>query len=57
MGTRWLVGEVDGVHANEFIQDVTDRFGGGGGGRPTLAQGGGLSADPETVVESLDNLD
>lgn len=48
-----VVGTTGEQDANELIQDVTDEFGGGGGGRPSLAQGGGLSADPETVVEYL----
>ncbi|WP_251344099.1 alanyl-tRNA editing protein [Haloplanus halophilus] len=43
-------GEVD---AGDAVGEVTDRFGGGGGGGPTFAQGGGLDADPEDVVESL----
>ncbi|UPM44894.1 alanyl-tRNA editing protein [Halocatena salina] len=48
-----VVGTTGELDANEIIQDVTDEFGGGGGGRPSLAQGGGLSADPKTVVEYL----
>ena len=43
-------GEVD---ADDVIADVTDEFGGGGGGSPTVAQGGGLSADAEAVVSYL----
>ena len=43
-------GEVD---AGDVIADVTDEFGGGGGGSPTVAQGGGLSADAEAVVSYL----
>jgi alanyl-tRNA synthetase len=43
-------GEVD---AGEQVGEVTAAFGGGGGGGPTFAQGGGLDADPEAVVESL----
>ena len=39
------------VDAAEIVDAVTDEFGGGGGGGPTFAQGGGLDADPETVVE------
>jgi alanyl-tRNA synthetase len=35
------------------VADLTDEFGGGGGGGPTFAQGGGLDADPETVVAAL----
>ncbi|PSP51929.1 hypothetical protein BRC60_01490 [Halobacteriales archaeon QH_1_68_42] len=43
-------GEVD---AGDIVADVTDEFGGGGGGSPTVAQGGGLSADAEAVVSYL----
>jgi alanyl-tRNA synthetase len=48
-----VVGTTGETDANEIIQDVTDEYGGGGGGRPTLAQGGGLTAAPETVVDYL----
>jgi len=41
------------VDADAVVDDVTDRFGGGGGGGPTVAQGGGLDADPEAVVAFL----
>ena len=41
------------VDAGDLVADVTDEFGGGGGGGPTFAQGGGLGADGETVVDSL----
>lgn len=43
-------GEVD---AGEVVERVTDEFGGGGGGSPTVAQGGGIGAAPEAVVEHL----
>jgi len=36
--------------ASEVVDRVTGEFGGGGGGSPTVAQGGGLDADPEAVV-------
>ncbi|GAA0514491.1 alanyl-tRNA synthetase [Halorubrum aquaticum] len=39
--------------AGEVVGAVTDEFGGGGGGGPTFAQGGGLDADPESVVDWL----
>jgi alanyl-tRNA synthetase len=42
-----------GVDAGEVVETVTERFGGGGGGGPTFAQGGGLDADPEAVVDAL----
>lgn len=43
-------GETD---ANDVIGEVTEEFGGGGGGQPTLAQGGGLEAEPRVVVDYL----
>ena len=46
-------GPESGVHAGDVVDSVTDRFGGGGGGGPPFAQGGGLDADPEAVVEVL----
>jgi alanyl-tRNA synthetase len=53
-GSTFVVVATDGeTDANDIVGEVTDQFGGGGGGRPTLAQGGGLDADPETVVASL----
>ncbi len=42
--------------ANGIVQTVTDEFGGGGGGQPTLAQGGGIDAEPTAVVEYLRDL-
>ncbi|ESP89077.1 serine-tRNA(Ala) deacylase AlaX [Candidatus Halobonum tyrrellensis] len=41
------------VDAGAVVDDLTDEFGGGGGGRPTFAQGGGLSADPADVLAWL----
>ena len=41
------------VDAGDVVDDVTAEFGGGGGGRPTVAQGGGLDADPDDVVAFL----
>ncbi len=51
--TFLVVGSDGDTDAGEVVAEVTDRFGGGGGGRPVLAQGGGMDADPETVVEYL----
>lgn len=48
VGTR-----ADGHDAGRLVSDLTDEFGGGGGGSPTLAQAGGLETAPETVVETL----
>ncbi|MCQ4333240.1 hypothetical protein KM295_07050 [Natronomonas sp. F2-12] len=39
--------------AAEVVEDLTERFGGGGGGSPAVAQAGGLDADGETVVDYL----
>ena len=53
-GRPFVVVASDGaVDANEVVQSVTDEFGGGGGGGPTFAQGGGLDADTEAVVDFL----
>jgi alanyl-tRNA synthetase len=43
----------DNVNAGDVVDDLTDEFGGGGGGGPTFAQGGGISSDPDAVVEFL----
>lgn len=48
-----VVASTGDVAAGDVIDDVTAEFGGGGGGSPTFAQGGGLSADPAAVVEYL----
>jgi alanyl-tRNA synthetase len=37
--------------AQEVVSSLVARFGGRGGGKPELAQGGGLSAPPETILE------
>jgi alanyl-tRNA synthetase len=41
------------VDATDVVDGVTDAFGGGGGGSQTLAQAGGLSAEPGAVVAHL----
>ena len=41
-----------GVAANTVLARLTSAFGGRGGGKADLAQGGGLGASPETVVEA-----
>jgi alanyl-tRNA synthetase len=48
-----VVGTAGGTDASEVVDDVTAEFGGGAGGGPTFAQGGGLDADPESIVEYL----
>ena len=47
------VGTTGGVDAGEVVNQVTTEFGGGGGGRPTVAQGGGLGADGDEIVAFL----
>ena len=46
-----VVASAGSVDASEVVDDVTDAFGGGGGGSPAVAQGGGLEADPDDVVD------
>jgi alanyl-tRNA synthetase len=36
--------------AAALLRQITERFGGKGGGRPDLAQGGGLQGDPHEIV-------
>lgn len=50
---RLSVASAGPVSANAVIDEVTDAFGGGGGGGDDFAQGGGIDADPEAVVELL----
>ncbi|MFB6109610.1 MAG: alanyl-tRNA editing protein [Halodesulfurarchaeum sp.] len=54
-GRPFVVVATDGTEdAAAVVEAVTEEFGGGGGGGPTFAQGGGLSADAETVREFLE---
>ncbi|NHN48643.1 hypothetical protein G9464_13705 [Halostella sp. JP-L12] len=46
-----VVGATSGADA--VVDDVTAAFGGGGGGSDRVAQAGGLTGDPETVVAYL----
>jgi alanyl-tRNA synthetase len=41
------------VDADAVVDDVTDAFGGGGGGSPTFAQGGGVDAESDEIVNWL----
>jgi alanyl-tRNA synthetase len=41
-----------GVHAGDVIREIARLIGGGGGGRPTLAEAGGKS--PERLADALD---
>ncbi len=51
---EYLAVATDGsIAAGDVVEEVTDRFGGGGGGSPTVAQAGGLDADPDEVVAFL----
>jgi len=43
-----------GLHAGKLVQKVANVVGGGGGGRPTLAQAGGK--DPKKLAEALDQV-
>jgi len=47
------VATTGGIDAGEVVDRVTSEFGGGGGGRPTVAQGGGLDADGDDIVAFL----
>ena len=38
------------VNAQQVLAKLTAQFGGRGGGKPELAQGGGLDAQPETIL-------
>lgn len=40
----------------DVLKQAVARFGGKGGGRPELAQGGGLHGDPEVIVDYLREL-
>ncbi len=41
-----------GVDVSQILRQLLDRFGGRGGGKPDLAQGGGLSGDPQQIAEA-----
>jgi alanyl-tRNA synthetase len=45
-------GGQSGVDANAVVKSLIARFGGRGGGRPELAQAGGLDADVEALLEA-----
>jgi len=40
------------VQANQLLSALMARFGGRGGGKPNFAQGGGLDASPETILDA-----
>ena len=60
-GKVLLVGAVtqdlikEGYHAGKLVGEVAKLTGGGGGGRPDMAQAGGK--DPEKLEEALENID
>lgn len=45
------------IDAEAVVDHLTQEFGGGGGGGAVFAQGGGLDADAETVVEATTSVD
>jgi alanyl-tRNA synthetase len=40
------------IEANQILASLTARFGGRGGGKPELAQGGGLNASPQEILDA-----
>jgi alanyl-tRNA synthetase len=44
------------IDANAVLQQLTHRFGGRGGGKPGLAQGGGLAAPAQEIVAAARTL-
>ena len=49
-------GAKGGVDASAVLKALTTKFGGRGGGRPELAQGGGLDADTDTLLAEANRL-
>ncbi|MWV39533.1 alanyl-tRNA editing protein [Natrialba sp. INN-245] len=48
-----VVGRADSRSATGILDDLTDAFGGGGGGSETIAQGGGFDATIDDLRDSL----
>jgi alanyl-tRNA synthetase len=48
--------DVTAVSAQQIVSRLTGQFGGRGGGRPELAQAGGLDADPDAVLTAVRDL-
>ncbi|KAB1193854.1 hypothetical protein GJR96_10560 [Haloferax sp. MBLA0076] len=48
-----VVASAGDVAAGDVVSEVTDEFGGGGGGSPTFAQGGGIGASADEVLAFL----
>ena len=42
--------------ANKVLRQLLDRFGGRGGGKPDLAQGGGVNGDPQEIAAAARDL-
>jgi alanyl-tRNA synthetase len=47
---------VTAVSAQQIVSRLTGQFGGRGGGRPELAQAGGLDAEPDAVLTAVRDL-
>jgi alanyl-tRNA synthetase len=45
-----------GVDVAAVLKKTLERFGGRGGGRPNLAQGGGLTGDPQEILEFAQDI-
>lgn len=52
--TTKAVAQTRGVHAGNLVRDLARMVGGGGGGRPDMAQAGGR--DPAKLTEALDKV-
>ncbi|WP_416841008.1 alanyl-tRNA editing protein [Haloferax sp. DFSO52] len=50
-----VVASAGDIAAGDVVSEVTDEFGGGGGGSPTFAQGGGIGAPADEVLAFLQN--
>ena len=46
----------DGIKCGEVISKVCSIANGKGGGKPDLAQGGGSDADPQILVNEVENM-
>ena len=44
------------ISCDELVRALTTRFGGRGGGRPELAQAGGIAADPTEIAAAARDL-
>ena len=46
----------NGIKCGEIISKACSMANGKGGGKPDLAQGGGTSADPKTILNEVENM-